>query len=536
MAAPKPKLIKAEIDKLVSAAEAMFGFDVLVGALIGAIGPIRARRLATTRAAIPWAKADTMACVDALWPLVPGSTAVAKRKAITKAVRPCFAIQARYDAVMGYVLERVMEYLAAPAAPAVAATAYPVVGKGTITGYGPVNNHWKIPDAVVVQILDRMQARNVRAYKVESVGHASEDVLGKSNLLAEMKRKTLLAASECARRGIYYHVTLFNDNAGKNTWRNAGPSLGDRLRQAKAFIDWFAATVPPNGVYVVIVGETRTSAGKELEKYGAKALKAAGFRIGNNEGGGRPRARTTFGGIGTDFFEYHPVNTSDWPADKKAHVTGDTGAILAQLNQRGNVYGLGNPAAVAAWRANGEAAGYDFVIYYGFDVAEFDGPTIDAMSPNQASGSAQPTAAAEWPSELANVQWLHANVRDWPTTAQMTASISGGQIRFPYDKANSWPVATSGVEKGTNANVWAIPQINGRWYAATWEWLRQGQTSKPMWVLDKSTGKGDHFKVAPLNNWRPRSGERFYIMVSGHARASGRNVQERSNPAEVIWP
>lgn len=130
--------------------------------------------------------------------------------------------------------------------------------------------------------------------------------------------------------------------------------------------------------------------------------------------------------------------------------------------------------------------------------------------------------------------WLHANVRDWPQTAQMTASISGGQIRFPYDKADVWPVATSGTGKGTNANVWAIVPIYGKWFAGNWEWLRKGQTSKPVGCLDGS--KGDHFKVSPLNQWRPRSGERFYLMASGHARAAGRNVKERSNPVPVVWP
>ena len=55
-----------------------------------------------------------------------------------------------------------------------------------------------------------------------------------------------------------------------------------------------------------------------------------------------------------------------------------------------------------------------------------------------------------------------------------------------------------------------------------------------MGVLDGSLG--DHIKVAPLNRWRPRSGERFGIMVSGLARSTQRNVQERSNVSMVTWP
>lgn len=98
-----------------------------------------------------------------------------------------------------------------------------------------------------------------------------------------------------------------------------------------------------------------------------------------------------------------------------------------------------------------------------------------------------------------------------------------------YNKANVWPVRGDVV-----ANCWAIVNINGTWYAGTFEYLRPGQTSKPTAVLDGS--KGDHFKKAPLSSWRPQSGERFGLMVSGLCRSSARNVSERSNICMVTWP
>ncbi|HRT06167.1 MAG TPA: hypothetical protein P5204_10755, partial [Kiritimatiellia bacterium] len=178
-------------------------------------------------------------------------------------------------------------------------------------------------------------------------------------------------------------------------------------------------------------------------------------------------------------------------------------------------------------------------IYYHFDQnAKLDANAISALK-----GVAKPQAPAPpesahggWPAELKDVAWLHENVRDWPATAKMTASVGNGLINFPYDKANVWPVATSGVEAGTNANVWAIVKIGGVWYAGTWEWLRKGQTSKPAGCLGHTGGYGDHFKKAPLSSWTPKSGESFYVMVSGHARSSGRNVMERANPVKVTWP
>lgn len=98
-----------------------------------------------------------------------------------------------------------------------------------------------------------------------------------------------------------------------------------------------------------------------------------------------------------------------------------------------------------------------------------------------------------------------------------------------YNKANVWPAVD-----GVVANCWAIVNINGKWYAGTFEFLRPGQTSKPTSVLDGSGGQ--HFKKSPLTSWRPHSGERFGLMVSGLCRGSSRNVSERSNIVVVTWP
>ena len=140
------------------------------------------------------------------------------------------------------------------------------------------------------------------------------------------------------------------------------------------------------------------------------------------------------------------------------------------------------------------------------------------------------TTGGLWPAEITGpIHWLHTDVSGWPVTASLSASV-GGTINMPYSKARVWPAVD-----GVNANPWVIVKwTDGRWYAATFEWLRFGQTSKPVGVLDGS--RGDHIKKPPLSNWRPHSGERFGIMVSGLARDGTRNVLERSNVVMVTWP
>lgn len=131
-------------------------------------------------------------------------------------------------------------------------------------------------------------------------------------------------------------------------------------------------------------------------------------------------------------------------------------------------------------------------------------------------------------------KWLHHDVSAWPVTAKMTASVSGGNVNVPFDKTKEWP--TKNADGAVNANVWALVNVDGQWYAATWEWLRPGGTSKSVKKLLKTGGEGDHFKVSPLNKWTPKSGEKIGLMVSGLARSNVRNVYERSNVEWVVWP
>ncbi len=156
------------------------------------------------------------------------------------------------------------------------------------------------------------------------------------------------------------------------------------------------------------------------------------------------------------------------------------------------------------------------------DAATDTGGTSDDGTDTAASGG--------WPAEIDGpITWLHTDVSKWSVTASLNASVSGGTIRMPYSKSKVWPAVD-----GLNANPWVIVKLGGQWYAGTFEWFRYGQTSKPVGVLDGS--KGDHIKVSPLNSWRPRSGERIGLMVSGLARSSTRNVRERSNVSMVTWP
>jgi hypothetical protein len=135
---------------------------------------------------------------------------------------------------------------------------------------------------------------------------------------------------------------------------------------------------------------------------------------------------------------------------------------------------------------------------------------------------------------LDKVTWLHTNVSSWPVTNTLKVSTGGGVICMNVDGRQSWPTVGIPHHSGTknvevNANGWIFAYHNGKWYGATWEWWAPNTTCKPMHEMAPR-------KAPPLNTWEPESGEVFYVMMSGLARGSERNVAKRTNIVKIVWP
>ncbi len=130
---------------------------------------------------------------------------------------------------------------------------------------------------------------------------------------------------------------------------------------------------------------------------------------------------------------------------------------------------------------------------------------------------------------LSQVNWLHTDVSDWDVTSKITdITLDLPPLCIEHTKSGNWP-----VKGGTEGNPWVFAKIDGQWYAATYEWLKPGQTCKNI----RADTLGPHTKKEPLESWVPRSGELVGFMVSTHARDSTRGPkQERSNVVLVRWP
>ena len=169
-------------------------------------------------------------------------------------------------------------------------------------------------------------------------------------------------------------------------------------------------------------------------------------------------------------------------------------------------------------------------------VLAIDSPTIDIRIRGLGGGGED-----DLPFLMSDLVWLHApDAAEWPVTSTISAvtfRLTDGhvtQICFPHSKAGKWP--RSGAGEG---NVWVVAEVDGTWYAATWDYIRPGQVCKNAsgfeWD-DRRHGIGPHTKRPPLDRWVPRSGEQVGFMVSGFARTSQRTIRERSNIFMTEWP
>lgn len=257
----------------------------------------------------------------------------------------------------------------------------------------------------------------------------------------------------------------------------------------------------------------------------------------------QPPVSGDYDGDGADDLAVYNAKSGDWFI--RSHQRGQT--LVNGLN-----WGFADCVPVPGdYNVDGR---YDLAVYHRpggdwFIRSLQDGPPIvfahnwgwssgDAVGAIALSSGSNPVAPPPSPSprtvpsDFSGVTWLHTDVSDWKQTAKLReVRVTSSRITLDYDKADVWPGRKS--DPVVNANPWIfVPKEDGSgWYAATWEWMKVGQTTK-----NRSSVAGDHIKKSPLNDFKPVAGATYGFMVSGLARDSTRNVKERSNVVMVKWP
>jgi len=132
---------------------------------------------------------------------------------------------------------------------------------------------------------------------------------------------------------------------------------------------------------------------------------------------------------------------------------------------------------------------------------------------------------------ISDITWLGENVGGWEKKYPLAVSLKGNKIVYDQQGTTDWTPKFTGGGNNLVGNPWVIAKLNGKWTAATHEWLNPKQKEK-----GKHTVAGDHIKRSEFgSDWKPTIGEEYGFVVTGLARCPVRNQLERTQIVKIIW-
>ena len=136
-----------------------------------------------------------------------------------------------------------------------------------------------------------------------------------------------------------------------------------------------------------------------------------------------------------------------------------------------------------------------------------------------------------------------ADIAGWAVTSKITSvSMSpGAGLSFEFTTKQSWPdVTPPGWDGPLQYTVWAVVNINGRWYTSGFIQMWRGRPSTGAPILsDFARNWAYDSRWGPMMGYQPHAGEQMGFFVSaGNARGVGdvSSVRERSNVVLISLP
>ena len=135
--------------------------------------------------------------------------------------------------------------------------------------------------------------------------------------------------------------------------------------------------------------------------------------------------------------------------------------------------------------------------------------------------------------DASSVRYLHRDISGWEVVSRITRiDVSGHRICVYHTGAGRLGrsrFGNPGEQIDVEGNIWVFAQFGGRWYGATWDWLRIGQQCKN----ESTSALGpEQIRRAPMDHtWRPRTGDRLCFAMSSRARDGVEAGRRRSNIA-----
>lgn len=504
MAAPV-KLTVSEGVALAMELADVVGYNQLLTVLTATLGVQRALALAEDHTG-RISKAETVALIKAVLPLVPGDTLKAKIKLAISALRRAIPDKTRQDAILAYVVQRIKEYKTPP--PPLMA----VYDDGFLRFYGRVNLWCAAGEDELRKDVSLCASLGV-GYHIEMAGWRSgETAYDSAANLAKTVTMYDKLVEWCKAARIPLFVSITNWNVTQTKYGNTGRPFASIVPTAKKLAETVLACGGQELVYVQPVAETNTKdkAATDFEKWCGNLF--AGWKLVYN-GGSRPSKPA----YGWPHFAYHPNTTAD--GGKAFGITvSDTGTIIKQLAADGTLDGPGDPAKIAAWFAKCKAAGAIGAGYYAFKREKHDAPAIRACAAPAAVADAVAFDKLIWNRGGEN---FSKAVRD-PACAITGVKIRGGGtpvLSYGGEGFQKWPVKDENV-----THIWAIffdSDGDGVFErGGKFDWGRSTAADRPLAHLTHYKGWDGY----------PKKGTPWAAVITDI------KGKKRSNVATGVWP
>ena len=253
------------------------------------------------------------------------------------------------------------------------------IGSKTLAMYGRVNEWAFCSGAPLETVLDTMRkeaealaANGWDGGQIELWSWVRYSGIGSAAGMQRIREVFPEMVRVYRKLGLWLVVSGANDNQGLGKWGDPGIPLS----KDAGFTDECLALVlaqGPENMIVQPVCETQTSAGRDMERKWAAALKPAGFFLLDNHGS-RPTRQQAW----ADAAVWHPCSLDLSGIAQTLWVNNDCGLAIMAMSG-GGMRDPANPSAVAKYLADGIARGFPAIMVYAWGHADLDIQAIQAI-------------------------------------------------------------------------------------------------------------------------------------------------------------
>ena len=148
---------------------------------------------------------------------------------------------------------------------------------------------------------------------------------------------------------------------------------------------------------------------------------------------------------------------------------------------------------------------------------------VGPQEPEQPAQPEQPALSDEI--DLSTVVWHEADIRAWPIKADLKACYRGSQLMLETGLLKG----VEAEDHGMTGNPWVIALCkDGRWHAATWEWIDYSRQSRDAYKLLDRRPIGGHINQRAFDGVVSAPGTVVYVAVSGCGRSAKRTIEART--------